>query len=147
MMDTHYSKKEWRRYRQNLVSEDVREAMEEHLGSCEECSAVYLSLIDQREEELALVFLPVDFSRQTARLATGEKPTRGVALRNYAIAAALTLFLLSSGWFGVLSRRIPPALFSLTHEETSRVVSAPRWYNEITEEVSRWVRNIVNPDK
>ncbi|MBE3518940.1 MAG: hypothetical protein IMW97_01395 [Firmicutes bacterium] len=67
-------------------------------------------------------------------------PDRLAALRNYAVAAAITLMLLAGGWFDAVSRTAPSALYE-TGKTIVRVSEEmpSGWSNKVIDRISSWV--------
>ncbi len=114
MIGRHYTREEWIAFKKGSMPQAAQPSMEEHLRLCDRCLATYLSCIEERDVELAEVFLPADFATMTAQKAASPDFSpwgqRTIALRNYAVAAIFTAALLSGGWFAAISRDIPSTL-------------------------------------
>lgn len=110
---THYSREKWRSFKLGRLPVDERRAMEEHLYSCDRCLSFYLATVERRDEELAELLLPPDFTeRVLGGLPAGSRRRssgqwKSLLLQYYAVAAAITLFLLASGWFEAVTQKIP----------------------------------------
>ena len=111
----HYARGDWLLYRDNRIDEKQRRLMEDHLALCDRCLRTYLDTITEREIHRAEGLLPADFStavlvgiRRERKGGKGRRRTR--SLFNYAMAAAITLVLMSSGLFDLLPRELPGIL-------------------------------------
>ncbi len=98
----HFSNEEWMSYINDRVSKTTCEELEDHLLSCDQCLAVYMEMIDRQAEEL-----PVINTSGFADAIIAELPQRKVrkkvlyqrTLFHYAVAAVITLTLMSAGFF------------------------------------------------
>ncbi len=115
----HYSQEEWRRFRLNQIGPGLRGEMADHLAECGSCLDTYLSIIEERDLELAEIVLAPHFTDSVMRRVRALKraPTdarrRGMAfspMQNYVLAAAITAVLFGAGWFDALPRAIPLAV-------------------------------------
>lgn len=129
----HYSRREWLLYKDELLPEGARRAMEDHLRHCESCLENYLAAFGPRDETAAARILPPDFTAKVTRRITkrcarqkyrpgpdGNWLTR--TIQYYTIAAAVTLLLLAGGWFdfmvsGSLHSQARVAILAQTIEE------------------------------
>lgn len=164
----HYSSQQWAAFKKGLVVGDLRQEMEEHLSTCDVCLETYLATVDVRDVELAEVTLRPDFAervlsalvRQPGTAQTHGRrhgyrnghrqrsqnpiPERLTTLRNYAVAAAITLMLLAGGWFDAVSRTAPSAL----HETGKTIVRVSEevpsgWSNKVLDRISSWVAAVM----
>lgn len=118
---SHYTREEWRMYRQDLLKPERRRRMEQHLAGCELCLEAYLSATDSREQELAELLLPDDFTSRTAlliekKMREAQKKERKRILAQYIAAASITLALMAGGVFDFAAREIP-----LVMQETTSI--------------------------
>lgn len=167
-MAEHYSPEQWAAFKKGFVVEDLRREMEEHLSTCDVCLETYLAMVDVRDVELAEMTLRPDFadrvlSTVARQLGTAQTHGRGhgyrnghhqrsqnptperlTVLRNYAVAAAITLMLLAGGWFDAVSRTAPSAL----HETGKTIVRVSEempsgWSNKVIDRISSWVAAVM----
>jgi len=111
----HYDTGDWLLYRDNRIGEKQRRLMENHLALCNRCLQTYLATITEREAHRAGELLLADFGTSVLiGIRVEEKEARGRrrarSLLNYAVAAAITLILMSSGLFDLLPRELPGIL-------------------------------------
>jgi anti-sigma factor RsiW len=111
----HYHGRAWLLYRQNRIGEEERRLMEEHLASCDLCLQRYLDAGTEQDALLAELLLPPDFSDRVKEMIRSRrwqayKKQRSRSLANYAVAAAITLVLMSSGIFDLCARELPGIL-------------------------------------
>lgn len=111
----HYDEFEWKLYKEDLLDEELKISMEEHLFSCDECMDYFLSLIDEEEIDDASRFVPEDFTIEVMDRIDDldEKSNRTISLEkkrksknqvrglftNYVAAACLTIALTAGGAF------------------------------------------------
>lgn len=98
----HFSNEEWMSYINDKLSETSCEELENHLFSCDQCLEVYMKMIDRQAEELPVI----DYSSFTDEI-IAELPQKKVrkktlyqrTLFHYAVAAVITLTLMTTGFF------------------------------------------------
>ena len=98
----HFSSEEWMSYINDQLSETACEELENHLFSCDQCLEVYMKMIDRQAEELPVI----DYSSFTDEI-IAELPQKKVrkktlyqrTLFHYAVAAVITLTLMTTGFF------------------------------------------------
>ncbi|MEO3948064.1 hypothetical protein [Gorillibacterium sp. CAU 1737] len=116
----HYSRDSWRSYQENLVTEQERFLMENHLETCDECLAVYLEAlhptslqpVESGEGSIHLHSWTDSIMEAVQQLPAWEQLDSSVQnlthirtkerwyerkLFHYGIAAAMTLAILSTG--------------------------------------------------
>lgn len=152
----HYSRREWLLYKDGLLPEEVREAMEGHLRFCEKCLDTYLSAFERQDEVKAAAVLSPDFSARVARrLASlsGRPSPRTVfgtapltrSLLYYTIAAAITLLLLAGGWFDLLAQgaaRSPEKITLLTQNIEEKIPTG--WSERLVDRATGGLAAIIN---
>lgn len=142
----HYSKIEWSNLLSGVVNDDVQNEMHEHLLECEECLNIYMSLIDIGQENYSDNPLSSDFTDrvmnsihvENKRLLTIKKQkTFNNLIICYVSAACITLFFMSSGIFGFLSRKIPETTtkFSTIRSESSNILFSG-WTDKLVDKTS-----------
>lgn len=101
----HYNQGEWEQYVRGELPEQLREELEEHLYTCDQCLEVYISCVEGLPA-LPDVADPAKFhsSVMAAILAQTpqEQPHKPFYLRtffHYGVAAAVTLLLTTAGVF------------------------------------------------
>ncbi|MDW7673683.1 MAG: hypothetical protein SCK28_04015 [Bacillota bacterium] len=125
---THYSKKEWLLFVQHRLTETKEAEMEEHLAACDHCHTIYLDAV---ETELRLNDPPYaitsSFSSQVMqqikavdRSAGRKKKVKKKTniLVYYTAAACLTLLLMGSGVFNILTSSIPKTSAEIFNNNT-----------------------------
>jgi anti-sigma factor RsiW len=98
----HFSNEEWMSYINDKLSETTCEELEDHLFSCDQCLEVYIKMIDRQAQELPVI----DYSSFTDEI-IAELPQKKVRkktlyqlmLFHYAVAAVITLTLMTTGFF------------------------------------------------
>lgn len=113
----HYNRAMWLLYVENKLSPKERDAMEEHLQVCDKCLSSYLSILLPQDEEQSEKLLSLDFNEKLM----GKLPERKQvykeksisiinSLQYYAVAAAITVVLMTGGWFDLFAHRVPELL-------------------------------------
>ncbi|KOS68200.1 hypothetical protein AEA09_06300 [Lysinibacillus contaminans] len=98
----HFSNEEWMSYINDKLSKTTCEELEDHLFSCDQCLEVYIKMIDRQAEELPVI----DYSSFTDEI-IAELPQKKMrkkilyqrTLFHYAVAAVITLTLMTTGFF------------------------------------------------
>lgn len=119
----HFDRKEWFLYFENKLEESKRVAMEEHLVSCDLCLNTYTSLILFEDERYEGEMLSKDFAVNIAAETNkgllrnkGDKALNSAKnLQFYAVAAAVTLLLMTSGLFDAFVKDLPKVAVRQTH--------------------------------
>lgn len=122
---THFPYEEWEKYIKNELNEDVREKLEDHLYSCDQCLDIYLQAVTEHENELPIISIESDFTdrimTEIGKMKEAEpdleparkagqpipidegrkkaKPFYDTAVFHYFLAAAMTLLLMATGVF------------------------------------------------
>ncbi|KAB3530548.1 hypothetical protein [Alkaliphilus serpentinus] len=112
----HYDQKYWKAYTLNIIDEDDRIEMENHLYSCDECMDIYLQHLDEiHEEEFreSATFTKTVMSSIYQIEERKNKVYRFKLFKYYAIAASITLILVSTGVFDVIGRSTPKLMTAL----------------------------------
>jgi hypothetical protein len=108
-MIKQYSYEDWCRYVKNEIGDTIRNDMEAHLYSCDQCLDIYLEVLDcegsglpniQNEHYFTDSVLTgiADLKKQTAQV-EGKKSFSQSSVFHYLIAAAMTMVLMLSGVF------------------------------------------------
>ncbi|MDN5348601.1 MAG: hypothetical protein PWP65_2166 [Clostridia bacterium] len=151
-MVPHYSRREWRLYKDELLPEGVRRAMEDHLRHCEACLENYLAAFGSQDETAAAGILSPDFSARVtsrvARMGARQKYKTGPggnwlarAIQYYTIAAAVTLLLLAGGWFDfmvseAMHSQVRVAIIAQTLEEKISLGWSERLFENATDKLT-----------
>lgn len=97
---------EWLKYVKNEISDDVRQAYDDHLYSCDECLQSYLQAISELENELPVLSNADTFTDSIMAEITTSKPNTKnkvpfyqKTVFHYTIAAAITILFMTSGVF------------------------------------------------
>jgi len=109
-MTTHYSKDYWMKYVRDELKETERILLEDHLYTCDQCLELYIDAVDMKEEKLPSISDEVAFMNDIMKQITNEnmdrkkdakkkRPFYQSSIFHYAIAASLTLILMSAGFF------------------------------------------------
>lgn len=115
----HYAYDEWLKYVKNELEDDVREAYEDHLYSCDQCLELYLTAVE--EDDLPIIENEPDFTDLVMAQITNQKQLTAVeekerkhpkkrvtfyqkSIFHYGVAAAMTLILMSTGVFQSLTQ-------------------------------------------
>jgi len=109
-MTTHYSKNDWMKYVNDELNEKERAFLENHLYTCDQCLELYIDAVDMQEEILPSISDEAAFMNDIMQKITFEnmeiekieekkRPFYQSSIFHYAIAASLTLILMSAGFF------------------------------------------------
>ncbi|MBJ8050674.1 hypothetical protein JDS87_01275 [Bacillus cereus] len=103
----HYSKEDWCNYTLDIISNNERESMEEHLYECEHCLALYMESIDEQNENLPMIN-DDSFTNEVMTQINFEmlQPNENIktnqlkrTIIHYIIATAATIIFMASGLF------------------------------------------------
>ncbi|MFP7474012.1 hypothetical protein SFC55_23780 [Niallia taxi] len=113
-MITHYSFEQWQEYAKDELDEGNRSQMEDHLYGCDHCLDLYVQAVEAQEQELPSISDVEGFTDQIMQKITQEqaelmdipvvKPKKKKSfyqssIFHYAIAASITLVLMTTGVF------------------------------------------------
>ncbi|MBS4209562.1 hypothetical protein [Bacillus sp. FJAT-50079] len=104
----HMTLDNWLQYVQDNLDEQTRVEYENHLYSCDDCLELYLQAVEVNEAQMPSLPAPTDFTdaimKQIDPPAKKKKPEirRKQTFIHYALAAAMTLLLMSTGVFSQL---------------------------------------------
>lgn len=147
----HYDYVEWLLYKNNLISEEKRIEMEDHLYSCDNCMEIFLSSIEEIEIEEAGKLIPEDFTqgilKKTKNIRTIKRPKNKNKRLNeiflyYASVASVAIFLTAGGIFGSMVEVVPKIDVGVGIEESR--VKAGKIYDlseSITNRTSEFINN------
>lgn len=149
----HYDYVEWVLYKNNLLDDEIHEKMEEHLLLCDECMEIFLSLIDEKDIEMAEAFIPEDFTdkvlgsiknitpiKRTVKKKTKKKVSNDFFIY-YASVASVAIILTAGGFFGKVVDTVPQIVSNVSMEESR--FKANRIY-DITEEITNRTSKFIN---
>ena len=115
----HYSYEEWMKYVKNEVEQSAREEFEAHLYNCDQCLTIYLQAVAAEEEYLPMIEDEAEFTNLVMEKIAESKPTSIQTLKkksanrkpfyqttifHYSVAAAMTLFLMTTGVFQSITK-------------------------------------------
>jgi|LSQX01.2.fsa_nt_gb hypothetical protein len=108
----HYSREEWKAFKEGTLEEEKAGAMEGHLLACEQCVSEYLSCFSEEGESGDVIELHPQFTSSVMKRIEGiEAKRREKAKRRdifyYSAAACLTLFFMFAGVFEGFAGMIP----------------------------------------
>ncbi|EOR21515.1 hypothetical protein KGR20_09795 [Cytobacillus oceanisediminis] len=109
-MTTHYSKDDWMKYVNDELNEKERAFLENHLYTCDQCLELYIDAVDMQEEILPSISDEAAFmndimqkisfeNMEIEKIEERKRPFYQSSIFHYAIAASLTLILMSAGFF------------------------------------------------
>lgn len=109
-MTTHYSKDHWMKYVKDELNDTERILLEDHLYTCDQCLELYIDAVDTQEEILPSISDEAAFMNDIMKKISNEnmeiekviekkRPFYQSSIFHYAIAASLTLILMSAGFF------------------------------------------------
>lgn len=117
----HYDYIEWMLYKNRMLTKDKQDEMEQHLYNCDTCMEIFLSLIDEKEEEKAGKFISDDFTlnvfknipkvnqvKEKGRVKIKQaKKAFNYQLGYYAAVASVTIILTLGGFYADLVDAVP----------------------------------------
>lgn len=153
----HYDYVEWLLYKNNALPVEKHAEMEEHLFNCDICLGVFLSLIDEKEIEIAGNLVPEDFNDKVInRISKNKiiklKPKDKKKAFNYyfgyyVAVASVTIVLTLSGFYSNLVETVPRISnsFEIVEEEKPNVIF--NFSEKIVNSTSAFLGSIENIDK
>jgi predicted anti-sigma-YlaC factor YlaD len=114
-MTKHYSYEDWCQYVKNEMDGSVREDVETHLYSCDQCLDIYLQVLESEDSELlkiqnetqfteSLMASIADINQKNVSLGEGKKSFYQSSAFHYLLAAAMTIFMMSTGVFQSITK-------------------------------------------
>jgi predicted anti-sigma-YlaC factor YlaD len=114
-MTKHYSYEDWCQYVKNEMDGSVREDVETHLYSCDQCLDIYLQVLESEDSELlkiqnetqfteSLMASIADINKKNVSLGEGKKSFYQSSAFHYLLAAAMTIFMMSTGVFQSITK-------------------------------------------
>lgn len=114
-MTKHYAYEVWCQYVKNELDGSVREDVETHLYSCDQCLDIYLQVLDSEESGLpkiqnetqftdSIMANIADLKKKNASLGEGKKSFYQSSAFHYLLAAAMTIIMMSTGVFQSITK-------------------------------------------
>lgn len=138
----HYDYVEWLLYKNNALSMEKQEEMEEHLYNCHICMEIFLSLIDDKEIEIAGSSIPQDFTDKVISKVSNTKVKKIEPKTNkksfnyqfgyYVAVASVTIFLTLGGFYTNLVDAVPRISASV---ETIERVGRENFISNLSERI------------
>lgn len=151
----HYDYIEWLLYKNMMLPDEKLEEMEQHLYNCNTCMEIFLSLIDEKEEEKASNVISDDFtSKIINNIPKAKKDKQKTKQRKkvfnyqfgyYAAVASVTIILTLSGFYTGLVDAVPKLSSSIqaTKNHSNRIAD---FSNSIVNSTSGFLFSIENID-
>lgn len=138
----HFNKDQWIRYAMDLVDEDTKDEMEEHLLNCDLCLEIYTNIISENLENNE--HPAADFSKKVMRnIKIDIKDQNKKKLLYYAIAASLTLMLTASGLFNYVGNKFSTISTSAIKKQTDyKMLIKSGWSEKLFNKSSNILENI-----
>lgn len=153
----HYSESQWLAYKNHMINRLESANMEDHLLECDECLSLFLSLADELDEARANKVIPPNFSRNTMAFIHQNQTRQSGTMRSrdkikrllayYVVASAVTLMLVSSGFFEKVVSDVSmiSAYSTINVEKPDNIIYT--WPNRLIETSSSWTQLITNESK
>ena len=114
----HFSREVWSLFILNKLSKSEKDIMEAHLQHCDRCLKTYLSTLLPEDEFEAGNLISASFFDETMKLVRQEalmkkrnaKRKESGLLQYYAVAAAITVILMTGGWFELFVEKVPETI-------------------------------------
>lgn len=153
----HYDYIEWMLYKNRMLTKDKQDEMEQHLYSCDTCMEIFLSLIDEKEEEKAGKFISDDFTsnvlnniprgnqvKQKGRVRIKQaKKAFNYQFGYYAAVASVTVILTFGGFYVDLVDSVPRISASIKVTENHKNTLAS-FSKSIVDSTSSFLLSIEN---
>lgn len=142
----HIDYEDWVLYATDSLDEETRLQYENHLYSCDHCLELYLEAVEEAESQMPVLSDPTGFTASIMKEIGGgkkqppvqikpKKNIRRQTLVHYAVAAAMTLVLMSTGIFSELTSTISAFENSAGKQEHSVISSWLNKTDSITEKI------------
>jgi len=122
----HYNQQHWSAYLLNIVDEEERIIMENHLYNCDQCMDLYINQLEAENEELAepsTTFTKTVMKGIFKEEQRKNKAQRITLFKYYTIAASITLILVATGVFNSIGNMTPEIMSGLS-ESTRKIETA-----------------------
>lgn len=151
----HYDYVEWLLYKNKLLSKEKSDEMEQHLYGCNTCMEIFLSLVDEKEEEEAGEILSDDFTsevmdkihkiKKVKPKTKHDKKLFNYQIGYYAAVASVTIILTLGGFYTGMVDAVPKlsASIQITVEHPNIVAD---FSNSIVDSTSSFLSGIENID-
>ncbi|WP_313342991.1 hypothetical protein [Sedimentibacter sp.] len=152
----HYDYVEWLLYKNKAISNEKMNEMEEHLYNCQTCLDIFLSLINEQEEDYVGDMVPSNF---TSRVLENISKSRIVKLNAnkvnksikyqlgyYAAVASVTIFLTLGGFYTNLVDSVPKITSSIQEVQVRQNLIA-NFSDRIIDSTSSLLLSIENNEK
>lgn len=151
----HYDYIEWLFYKNGMMSEEKSEEMEQHLSNCDTCMEIFLSLIDENEEEKAGEIISDDFAskvisnvpkiKQSNKKKKQTKRAFNYQFGYYAAVASVTIILTLSGFYVNLVDAVPKvsATIEFTEKDSNKISD---FSNRLVDSTSSLLLSIENTE-
>ncbi len=151
----HYDYIEWLLYKNEMLSKEKSEEMEQHLYNCNTCMEIFLSLIDEKENEKAGELISDDFTLKIINNIPkdkGSKPKTKNAKKAfnyqfgyYVAVASVTVILTLGGFYTNLVDAVPKISSSIQITEKHSSIIADL-SDSIVDSTSNFLFSIENID-
>ncbi len=142
----HIDVEQWMLYATDSLDEETRSQYENHLYSCDHCLELYLKAVAAAESQMPVLTNPTEFTEsimkeidcvqeKTQNKVKPRKNLRRQTLVHYAIAAAMTLVLMSTGIFSQLTSTISTFENTAAEQEQSVINGWLNKTDSITEKI------------
>ena len=151
----HYDYIEWLLYKDGMLSPEKSEEMEQHLYGCNTCMEIFLSLIDEKEEQNAGEIISDDFTskviggipkaKQRKSKSKQTKRAFNYQFGYYAAVASVTIILTLSGLYIDLVDAVPKISASIecTENNSNRISD---FSNKVVDSASNFLLSIENTE-
>lgn len=151
----HYDYIEWLLYKNGMLSQEKSKEMEQHLYDCNTCMAIFLSLIDEKEEKNAEKIISDDFTSKVTndiskikQRKSKIKQSKGVfnyQFGYYAAVASVTIIFTLGGLYVDLVDAVPKisASIEITENKSNRISD---FSNIIVDSASSFILSIENTE-
>lgn len=153
---THYDLNEWTRYYYDLIEDDMRTSMDEHLLSCQECMDIYLSVVDN-DKNIDNIKIPSenftkDIMNKLSQETLIKKKTSPIQFKKvmlyYVSAASITIFFTAIGLFNYVGAGLPRISAAAMHSKSySKVLAHSGWSERLTDSTSMLIDSLLPNNK
>ena len=152
----HYDYIEWLFYKNNTLSREKMEEMEEHLYNCDQCMEIFLSLIDEKEIAAASKIVPSAFNEDIMKKIKSTKVKSIKVIKKpvkypfgyFVAVASVTIVLTFGGFFTDLVDTVPnisASVSMLENRESPNVIM--NLSEKIINRTSKFIVSIENIER
>lgn len=145
---SHYNIEKWKSYKKDILEQDEKIIMEDHLYNCDECMDIFISLIDDEEIKHAEKSIPSNFTIDIMKKIDMNSPIQKCIKKKklienmfmYYVAAASVILVLTAGGIFTKITQIPMENIKLDVQNNPKGIE--KFYN-FSEKIANNTNNFI----